>query len=172
MTGVGDPPLGNPVTPDIHAMTTGIGLDSVALGPNLMTTDTGVIADMTTTGTAPVPSTDLPIVAPHVTGAPVHIATAETLPTADLLLTTTPPGIIAGPDIAPDNANTNQPEDQQQQHRHHLKNMKTRNKDITKSQLMTNHQNITAQMKVKPTLKMILTRCTLCQNMLMERAIQ
>ena len=38
-------------------------------------------------------------------------------------------------DIAPDTANTNQPEDQQQQHRHHLGNMKIRNKNINKSPL-------------------------------------
>ena len=128
MTGVGDPPLGNPVTLDIHAMTIGIGLDSVTLDPDLVTTGTGVIADMTTAGTTPDPSIDLPVTAPHVTGAPAHTATTETLPTADLLPAATPPETTADLDIASDNANTNQPEDHQQQHRHHLRNMKTRNK--------------------------------------------
>ena len=154
MTGVGDPPLGDLVTPDIHAMTTGIGLDSVALSPNLVTTDTGVIANMTTTGTAPVPSTGLSITAPHITGAPVHTATAGTLPTADLLPTATPPETTADLDIAPDNASTNKPEDHQQ-HRHHLANMKTGNRSINRSPLMIHPQNITAQTTVKLTLKMI-----------------
>ena len=149
MTGVGDPPLGDPVTPDVHAMTTGTGLDSVALNPNLITTDIGVIACMNTTGTVPDPSIDLPVTAPCIIGASVHTTTAETLPTADLLLTAIPPKMIADLNIAPDNANTNQPEDHQQQHRHHLGNMKTRNKKINKSSLMIHPQNITAQMKVK-----------------------
>ena len=155
MTAVGDPPLGNPVTLDTHTRTTGIGLDSVALNPNLMTTDTGVIAHMTTVGTIPDPSIDLPVTAPHITGAPVHTATTETLPTADLLPAITPPETTANLDITPDNATTNQPEDHPQQHRHHLKNMKTRNKNINKSQLLTHHWNITAQMKVKLTPRMI-----------------
>ena len=64
-------------------------------GPDPVTTDTGVIADMTTAGTAPVPSTDPPIAAPCVTGAPVHTTTIETLLTADLLLAITPPEMTA-----------------------------------------------------------------------------
>ena len=155
MTGVGDPPLGDPVTLDTHAGTTGIGLDSVALNPNLVTTDTGVIADMTTTGTIPDPSIDLPVTAPCITGAPVYTTTADTPPTADCLPTVTPPKMTADLDITPDNATTNQPKDHPQQHRHHLENMKTRNKNINKSQLVTHHQNITAQMKVKLILRMI-----------------
>ena len=155
MTGVGDPTLGDPVTLDTHAGTAGIGLDSVTLDPNLVTTDTGVIADMTTAGTVPDPSIDLPDAAPCITGAPVHTTTAETLPTADLLPTITPPKTTADLNITPDNATTNQPKDHPQQHRHHLENMKTRNKNINKSQLTTHHWNITAQMKVKLTPRMI-----------------
>ena len=47
MTGVDDPPLDIPVTPDAHAMITGTDLDSVI--PNLapVTTDTGVVATRT-----------------------------------------------------------------------------------------------------------------------------
>ena len=136
-------------------MTKGIGLDSATLGPDLVTIDTGVIVDMTTTGTAPIPSTDLPIAAPHTTGAPVHTATIGTLPTADLLLAITSPEMTADLDIVPDNASTNQPEDPQQLHRHHLANMKTENRNINRSLLMIHHWNITAQMKVKPIPKMI-----------------
>ena len=155
MTGVGDPPLGDLVTPDIHAMTTGIGLDSVAHDPDSVTTDTEVIANMTTTGTTPVPSTDLPIAAPCVTGSPVYTTTTGTLPTADLLFTTTPPKMTAGLNIAPDDANTNKPKDHQQQHRHHLTTMKTRNRNINRLPLTIHPQNITAQMKVRLTPKMI-----------------
>ena len=134
-------------------MTTEIGLDSVTLSTDLVTTDTGVIADMTTAGITPDPSIDLPVTAPHVTGAPAHTTTTETLPTTDLLLTATPPEITADLDIAPDNANTNQPKDHDEQHRHHLR--KTKNKNINRSPLTIHPQNITAQMKVKLTLRMI-----------------
>ena len=105
-----------------------------------MTIDIGVIVDMTTAGTAPVPSTDLPIAAPHTTGAPVHTTTIGTLPTAELLLAVTPPEMTADPDMVPDNASTNQPEDPQQLHRHHLTNIKTENKNINRSLLMI-HQS-------------------------------
>ena len=109
---------------------------------------------MSTTGTAQDPSIDLPITAPHVIGAPVHIATAETLPTPDLLATI-PPEMTADLGITPNTTNTNQPEDQQQQHEHHLKNMKTRNKNINKLSLTIHHQTITVWMKVKATWRMI-----------------
>ena len=153
-------------------MTKGIGLDSVAHGPNPATTGTGVIAVMTTAGTAPVPSTDPPVTAPPITGAPVHTATVETLPTADLLLAITPPKTTADLSTAPDNASTNLSKDHQMQHRHHLLNMKTGDRNINRSLLMIHPQNIIVQMTVKLTLKMIKTRCALSQNMFMERAIQ
>ena len=155
MTGEGDPPLGYPVTPDIHAMTTGTGLDSVTLNPDLKTTDTGVTADMNTAGTTPGHSIGLPTTAHHVIGTPAHTATVAILPIIDHLLTTIPPEMTADLDIAPDTTNTNQPKDHQQQHRHHLRNMKIRNKNINKSPLMILPQNITAQTKVKLTLRMI-----------------
>ena len=120
-----------------------------------MTTDTGVIADMTITETTPAPFTDLPIAASCVTEAPVHTATTGTLPTADLLLTATPPKMTADPDITPDIASTNQPEDHWQQHRHHLANMRTGNRNINRLLLMIHLWNITAQTTVKLTLKMI-----------------
>ena len=109
---------------------------------------------MSTAGTTQDPSIDLPIAAPHVMGAPVHIATAETLPTPDLL-TAIPPEMTADLGITPNTANTNQPKDQQQQHEHHLKNMKTRNKNINKLSLTIHHQTITVQVKVKATQWMI-----------------
>ena len=49
MTGEGDPPLDDPVTPDVHATTTGIDLGSVAPDPTLITMDIGVTATMNTT---------------------------------------------------------------------------------------------------------------------------
>ena len=155
MTGEGDPPLGNPVTPDIHTTTTGIDLGSVAPNPDLVTTDIGVTAAMNTAGTTPGHSIGLPAVAYCIIGAPVHTATTEILPTVDHLLTTISPKMIADPDIAPDTANTNQPEDHHQQHRYHLGNIKIRNKSINKSPLMILLRNIIAQTKVKLTLRMI-----------------
>ena len=85
---------------------------------------------MNISGTIQDHSIDLPITAPHVIVAPVHITTTETLHTADLLLTAITPETTADLDITPNTANTNQPKDHQQQHKHHLRNMKTRNKNI------------------------------------------
>ena len=109
---------------------------------------------MSTAGTAQDPSIDLPIAAPSIIGARVHIATAETLPTPDLL-TAIPPEKTADLGITPNTANTNQPEDQQQQHEHCLENTKARNKNINKLSLMIHHQTITVRMKVKATQRMI-----------------
>ena len=135
-------------------MTTGTGPDSAALNPALKTTVIEAVADMSTAGTTQDPSIDLPVTAPHIIGAPVHIATAETLPTPDLLATI-PPEMTADLSITPNTANTNQLEDHQQQHKHHLKNTKTRNRNINKLSLMIHHQTITVQMKVKATQMMI-----------------
>ena len=136
-------------------MTTGTGPGSAALNPVLTTTVIEAIANMSTTGTTQDPSIDLPVAAPRVIGVPVHIATAETLPTPDLL-TATPPGMTADPGITPNITNTNQPEDhQQQQHEHHLKNTKTRDRNINKFSLTILPQTITVQMKVKATQRMI-----------------
>ena len=109
---------------------------------------------MSTTGTAQDPSIDLPIAAPHIIGAPVHIATAETLPTPDLL-TTIPLETTADLGITPNTTNTNQPEDHHHQHEHHLKNTKTRNRNINKLSWMIHHQTITVRWKVKATRRMI-----------------
>ena len=98
--------------------------------------------------TAPDPSIDLSVTAPRTIWAPVYIATAETCPTSDLL-TTIPPEMTADLSITPNTTNTNHSKDHQQQHEHHLKNMKTRNKNINKLSLMIHHQTITVQMKVK-----------------------
>ena len=136
-------------------MTTGIDLGSVAPDPTLITTDIGVTAAMDTAGTAPGHSIGLPAAAYCIIGAPVHTATAEILPTVDHLLAAIFPEMTADPDIAPDTTNTNQPEDHQQQHRHHLGNMKIRNKSINRSPLMILLQNIIAQTKVKLTPRII-----------------
>ena len=135
-------------------MTTRTGPDSAALDPILITTVIEAIADMSTAGTTQDPSIDLSVTAPHITGAPVHIATAETLPTPDLLAAI-PSETTVDLGITPNTANTNQPKDHPQQHEHHLKNMETRNKNIHKLSLMIHHQTITVQMKVKATWRMI-----------------
>ena len=109
---------------------------------------------MSTAGTAQDPSIDLPVAAPCIIGAPVHIATAETLPTPDLLAAI-PLETTADLGITPNTTNINQPEDQQQQHEHHLKNMKTRNRNINKLSLTIHPQTITVWMKVKVTQRMI-----------------
>ena len=85
---------------------------------------------MSTAGTAQDPSIDLPVTTPCIIGAPVHIATTETLPTPDLL-TAKPLETTADLGITPNTANTNQPKDHQQ-HEHHLENTKTRNRNINK----------------------------------------
>ena len=135
-------------------MTTGTGPGSAALDPILATTVIEAIADMSTTGTAQDPTIDLPITAPCVIGVPVHITTAGTLPTPDLLATT-PPGMTADPGITPNITNTNQPKDHYQQHEHHLKNAKTRDRNINKFPSTILPQTITVWMKVKVTQRMI-----------------
>ena len=127
MTGEGDPLLDDPVTTDVHAMTTGIDLGSVAPDLTLVTMDIGVTAAMNITGTAPGHSIGLPTAGYHIIGAPVYTATAEILPTVDHLPAAIFPEMTADPNIAPDTSNTNQPKDHQQQHRHHLENMRIRN---------------------------------------------
>ena len=149
MTEVEDPPLGTPVTLDIHAMTTGTGLDTVALNPDCITTDIGVTANMNTAETIPDHSTD----PPHVIGAPVHIATKETCPTENLHLTAIPLEMTEDLDIAQRDTNTNRPVDPHLHHRHHHGDMGTRG--INKLPSMTHHQNTTAQMKVKAIWRMI-----------------
>ena len=112
-------------------MTTGTGPGSAALDPILATTVIETIANMSIAGTAQDPSIDLPVAAPHIIEAPGHIATAETLPTPDLL-TATPPGMTADPGITPNITNTNWPEVHHQQHEHHLETTKTRDRNIKK----------------------------------------
>ena len=109
---------------------------------------------MSTAGTAQDPPIDIPITAPCIIEAPAHIAIIETLPTPDLLAAT-PPGMTADPDITPNTTTTNQPKDHHQQHVHHLKNMKTRDRNLNKFPLTTLSQTLTVWMKVKATQRMI-----------------
>ena len=81
MTEVGDLPLDTPATPDVHAMTTGTDLDSVALNPNPVTTAIGVVATRTLIEVTPDHSTDLPITTSHMTEAPVPTAAIMIHPT-------------------------------------------------------------------------------------------
>ena len=129
----------------------GIGntpMDSVA--PNLapVTTAIGVVATRTLAEVTPDLSTDLPITASHMTGALVPTAAIVTHLTADLHLI-----ITADLDIDPGNNTTNQPKDLHPLHRRHLGNIRTG--DTNKSQLMTHHQNTTAQMTMTATQMMI-----------------
>ena len=87
------------------------------------------------------------------TGAPVPTIAITIHLTADLHLIGTLPEMTADLDIGPGNNITNQTEDLHPLHRHHLGN--TRTKDTNKSQLMTHHQNTTAQMTMTATQMMI-----------------
>ena len=109
---------------------------------------------MSTTGTAQDPPIDIPITAPHAIEAPAHIAIVETLHTQDLLAATLL-GTTADPGITPNTTTTNQPEDHLQQHRHHPKNMRTRDRNLNKFPLMILSQIITVWRKVKATQRMI-----------------
>ena len=153
MTEVGDLPLDAPVTPDIHVMTTGTDLDSVALHPNPVTTAIGVVATRTLIEVAPDHSIDLPTATSHVTEAPVPTAAIMIHPTADPRLTGTLPKMTADLNIGPGNIISNQTTDLPPLHGHHLGN--TRTKDTNKSQLMTHHWNTTAPMTTTATPMMI-----------------
>ena len=135
-------------------MTTGTGPGSAAPAPILAITVIKAVANMRTTGTTQDPPIDIPITAPHTIEAPAHIAIVETLPTPDLLAITLP-GMTADPDITPNTTTTNQPEDHLQQHRHHPKNTRTRDRNLNKFPLMILSQIITVQRKVKATQRMI-----------------
>ena len=93
-------------TPAAHAMYTGIDLDSVALGPDPVTTAIGVVAAMTLVGVNLDHFTDLPITTFHVIEAPAPTATVATDPTADLPLTGIPPGMTADLNIDLENNTT------------------------------------------------------------------
>ena len=153
MTGVEDLPLDITTTPDVHAMTTGTDLDSVALNPNPITTAIGVVATRTLAEVTPDPSTDPPITTSHMTGAPVPTTTIMIHLTTDVHFIGTLPKITGDLDIGPGNNITNQTKDLHPLHRHHLGNIRT--KDTDKSQLTTCHQNTTAQMTMTVTQMMI-----------------
>ena len=153
MTAVEDPPLNVTVTPGTHTMITRTDPDSVA--PNLtpVTTDTGVVATRTPIEVTPDHSIDLPIIVFYVTTALVLTTTAATCLTADLHLIGILPEMTADLNINPGNNTTDQPEDLNPLHRHHLGNIRTR--DTNKSQLTTHHQSTTAQMTMTVTQRMI-----------------
>ena len=109
---------------------------------------------MSTAGTAQDPPIDIPITAPHAIEAPAHIIIVETLPTPDFP-TTTPLGTTADPGITPNTTTTNQLEDHHQQHKHHPKNMRTRDRNLNKFPLTILSQIITVWRKVKVTQRMI-----------------
>ena len=132
----------------------GTGPGSAAPTPILTITVMKAVADMSTTGTAQDPPIDIPIAAPHAIEAPDHIAIIETLPTPDLLAATLL-GTTADPGITPNTTTTNQPKDQLPQHRHHAKNMRTRDRNLNKFPLTILSQIFTVWRKVKATQRMI-----------------
>ena len=158
-TGLTDVPLDIIVTlditviPDTHHITTGTGLDSVALDLAPVTSAIGVVAAMTLAKVTPDHPTDLHITTSHVTGAPVPPATIATHLTADLHLIGILPEMTADLNIGPGNNITNQTQDLHPLHRYLLGNIRT--KDTNKSQLTTHHQSTTAQMTMKATQTMI-----------------
>ena len=152
MTEVGDLPLDAPATPDVHTMTTGTDLDSVALDPNPITTALGLVATKTLVEVAPDHSADLPITTSHMIEAPVPTTAVTIHPTTDPRLTGTLPEMTPGLNIGPGNIITNQTEDLHPLHGHHLENTRT---DTSKSQLTTHHRNTTAQMTMTATPMMI-----------------
>ena len=152
MTGVGDLPLDITATPDAHTMATGTDLDSEALDANPITTAIGVVAVRTLIEVTPDHSTDLPIATSYMT-VPVPTTTIMIHLTTDPHLTGILPGMTADLDIGPGNCITNLTEVLHPLHVHHLGNTRTR--DTNKSQLMTHHQNTTAQMTMTVTQMMI-----------------
>ena len=149
MTEVGDLPLDAPATPDVHAMTTGTDLDSVAPDPDPITTAIGVAATKTPIEVTPGHSTDLPAATSHMTEAPVPTTTIVIHLTADPHLTGTLPKMTADPNIGPGNISTNQTKDLHPLHGHHPGN--TRTEDTNKSKSMTHHRNTIAQMTMTAT---------------------
>ena len=122
-TGIGDPPLGDPVTPDVCATTTRTGSRfscSRSCPHNHSYQSSSQHEHHRNCSRS---SLDIPAVAPSALEAPAHTTIVETLPTPDLLATT-PPGVTADPGITPNTATTTQPEDHHQQHRHHPENMR------------------------------------------------
>ena len=153
MTGVDDPPLDIIVTTDAHTMIIRIDPDSVTPDLAPVTTDTGVVATRNPIEVAPDHSIDLPITVSHDTKALVPTTTATTHLTADLPLIGIHPKMIADLDINPGSNTTDQPKDPHPPHRHYLGNIRIR--DTSKSPLTTHHQNITAQMTMTVTRRMI-----------------
>ena len=147
-TGIGDPPLDNPVIPDINATTTGTGPGSVAPTPTLAITAIKAVADMSTAGTTQGPPIDIPIATLHAIEAPAHIAIIETPYTQDLL-TTTLLGTTADPGITPNSTTTNLPED------HLPHGTRTRGRNLNRFPLTTLSPIITVWRKVKATQGMI-----------------
>ena len=153
MTGMINPPLGIIATPDIHTMITRIDPGSVAPDLALKTIAIGVVATRTPTEVTPGHSTDLAAVVSHITGAQVPTTTATTHHTADLCLIGILPKMTADLDINPENHTTDWSADPHSPHKHHLGNIRIR--DTSKSPLMTHCQNITAQMIMTVTQRMI-----------------
>ena len=152
-TGMIDPPLDAIATPDIHTMITRIDPDSVTPGPTPIAIDIGVAATRTPVEVAPGHSADLPNIVSHITGAQVPTTTAATHCTADLHLIRILPKMTAGLDINPKNNTTDWPTDPCPPCKHHLGNIRIG--DTSKSPLMTHRQNITAQVIMTVTQRMI-----------------
>ena len=134
-------------------MITRIDPDSVAPGPTPVTIDIGVAATRTPVEVTQGHSTGLPNIVSHITGAQVPTAIAMTHCTTDLHLIGILPEMTADLNINPENNTTDWPMDPHPARRHHLGNIRIRG--MSKSPLMTHHQNTTAQMIMTVTQRMI-----------------
>ena len=152
-TGVIDPPLDIIATPDVLTMITRIDPGSVIPNPAHIATGIGVAAVITPAAATPGHSTGLPDVVSHATKAQVPTTIAMTHHTIDLHHIGIFPEMTADLDTNPKNNITNQHKDPHPPHKQHLGS--TRIRDKSRSPLMTHLQNITAQMTMIVTQRMI-----------------
>ena len=154
ITGMIDPPLDIIATPDLLTMITRIDPGSVIPGPAHITTGIGVAAVMTPIGVAPGHSTDLPHVVSHATEAQVPTAISMTHHTADLHPIGIFPKMTADLNTNCEKKNpTNRHKDPHPLQKQHLGSTRTRDK--CRYPLTTHLQNITAQMTMIVTQRMI-----------------
>ena len=113
-------------TPAAHATDIGIGLDTVTLDPDLMSTAIGTTAAMTHVGVNQDHSTNIHATTSHAIEVPATTATILIHPTTDI--PGMPPETSADCTIDPENTSTNQPED------HHHLHGKVLTGNINKSQ--------------------------------------
>ena len=149
-----DQHLGTIVTPDVLTMTIGTGTDSVDLDLTHITLDIGVTVAVTPTEDILDYFTGLRTIAPCITGAPAHTATAVTHHIADPHHTYILPEMTVDPEhINPTGNTTNPHKDHLPVHNQHPGS--PRIEGTNKLQLMIHPQNIIALMNRPLIQKMI-----------------